>query len=237
MTIWTWVGAVLLLVGTAAIPVGVLLQRGRPKNPVGEISTDLGIALTTGALVALAVLLAAEDLDRAREIRDVRRDNLRFVREVAVQAGPTRKPFRFFDLQGQLLAGFDLSNADLASANLVGADLSGTNLSGAFMADADLTGANLTVADFRNANLSEVRFGRADLVGTNLRGADLFDADLEGVNLADACWDSTTTWPKGFQPQLQPNCGLWDAILTDDPTSAGPPPTATPIAGESSGPP
>ena len=200
----------------AAVPLGVYWRRNRATHVIGEVATDMGVAVATGALIALAVLFAAEDLETAREIRDIRRDNLRFVREVAVQSTPARKPFRFFDLEGQVVAGFDLSDSDLTSANLRGADLSGSDLKRSYMHRVDAERATFTAADFREAALTEANLAFARLSGANLRGANLTGASLRGVDFADVCWDRATKWPKGSEPKSAPNCGLWDFILTGE---------------------
>ncbi len=42
---------------------------------------------------------------------------------------------------------------------------------------------------------------RANLSGANLTGANLRGARLSGVNLARARGNTSTTWPKGFDPK------------------------------------
>jgi uncharacterized protein YjbI with pentapeptide repeats len=166
------------------------------------LASDAGVALVTGAVVGVVIFLATDSLERnlldAQETfeedrfeRDVRRDNLRFVREVATQVGPKTKPFAGLDLREGHLAGLDLSEADLAGADLAGADLAGANLKAA-----DLPGADLTDADLLGADLTD-----ADLTDADLSDADLSDAKLNDAILEDFTSDDDTVWPDGFEPR------------------------------------
>ncbi|MBM3506496.1 MAG: pentapeptide repeat-containing protein [Alphaproteobacteria bacterium] len=118
-------------------------------------------------------------------------------------------------LDGQDLAGVELSGAYLSGASLVRCNLADAILSGAKLILADLREANLTGADLRRADLSgtvlvgaklvraklahavlkrvELRDGQGRATGkvapTNLRGASLIDADLSFADLSEAAID------------------------------------------------
>jgi hypothetical protein len=88
----------------------------------------------------------------------------------------------------------------LHAANLRSADLRG-----AFLPSAGLNGADLRRADLRAAVLWGADLGRADLRGadlrrTRLRAAGLRLPGLRDANLSEAKYDSTTRWPRGFDP-------------------------------------
>jgi uncharacterized protein YjbI with pentapeptide repeats len=99
----------------------------------------------------------------------------------------------------------DLRSADLGLAKLENANLMGATLDDALIISAKLHGARLTYAHMWRAGLSGAdlrgaHVANADLRSANLCNADLSDADLSGANLTDVVYDSTTIWPRGFQP-------------------------------------
>jgi Pentapeptide repeats (8 copies) len=99
----------------------------------------------------------------------------------------------------------DLRSANLGLAKLENAYLMGATLDDALIISAKLHGARLTYAHMWRAGLSGAdlrgaHVANADLRSANLCNADLSDADLSGANLADVVYDSTTIWPRGFQP-------------------------------------
>jgi uncharacterized protein YjbI with pentapeptide repeats len=130
-------------------------------------------------------------------------ENVRFARELALQAGRA-KPMNSIDLHGANLSGLDLGcrprieksegehpcaqfdeddgtpasdTARMVRANLANADLS----------FADLTGAVLIEADLSNATLVQTELGGAVLAGANLAGANLsafgdFNSEPLGVS-------------------------------------------------------
>jgi uncharacterized protein YjbI with pentapeptide repeats len=220
----------LALVGVALMVLGSLYPILRRPDwferfHLAELSRDAGVAIVTGAVIGLVLTRVADTYEERRAALDVRRDNLRFVRE---KSGS--KVFAGLDLHDQTLAGLDLTGASFA-----GADLSGTNFCNTNLSNADFTGANLSDAllneefdcftDFsgtlfagtqldganlHGADLSSVDFGdevtgfaslaRAELSFTFLRGVDFSGVDLSGANLSGANYDSSTTWPNGFDP-------------------------------------
>jgi uncharacterized protein YjbI with pentapeptide repeats len=189
---WGWFAAGVLLGGLAVTGAGVWWRVGsarasRTRLVVSEVATDVGVALTTGAVVGLVLFAATETLERGlldaqeriderRVEREVQRDNVRFVREVATQPDPHDKPFARLDLREGQLALLDLTDANFSQANLTDADLQG----------ADLSRANLLLANLDRADLAGAHLIEADLSGVELRGADLSSADLSGANLHGA---------------------------------------------------
>jgi hypothetical protein len=122
---------------------------------------------------------------------------------------------------------WDLGQADLSKANLISADLEHADLERANLQDADLTRARLRRANFADADLSRAVLHHADLRGVDLRGAKLDLTDLRYANLRYAlvgevdlrtslitaeqlkglCFDSSTVFAAGAQPQqLAPQC-------------------------------
>ncbi len=89
------------------------------------------------------------------------------------------------NLAGARMHRIDLTEADLWHSNLSGADLTMANLNSAHLDHADLSGADLAGADLSHASLVQ---------------ADLRGANLEGTALGSAHYDSTSRWPKDFDP-------------------------------------
>jgi uncharacterized protein YjbI with pentapeptide repeats len=116
---------------------------------------------------------------------------------------------QFAQLAEASMSQSDLSHAALDRADLRGIDFHLTNLTQASMAEADLRDATLSSlqgapsnfmgADLRNAYLG-FDFRRVEMHGAKLSGADLTNSLLRPSNLSSACYDNTTTWPKGFEP-------------------------------------
>lgn len=84
------------------------------------------------------------------------------------------------------LAGAKLSGVRLDDANLIGANLSGADLTGANLNGADLTGAALEGAKFAGAILIEARLVNHNLAGVDFTGCDAAHADFSGSNLRGA---------------------------------------------------
>lgn len=98
------------------------------------------------------------------------------------------------------LAEADLVGSKLRDATLHQADLRGSDLRNADLRGACLVRANLEGADLRGARLTGASLNGAGLRGADLSGANLTAAVLTGADLAEARYDSTTTWPPGFDP-------------------------------------
>ena len=97
--------------------------------------------------------------------------------------------------------GNQVAGADLSGANLNRADLTGAVLTGAGDARADLTGTNLNYATITGINLDgaamagvqlnhvqafQVSWVRADLTGAQMTGANLAEGNFEGTNFTGA---------------------------------------------------
>ncbi len=136
-------------------------------------------------------------------------------------------------LTGANLKGANLSGACLFSAKLKGVILEDSNLRNADLTEAKLGGSNLESANLTMAILKGARFVKdvswwkypensapgdaekhaVNMLGVILKDADLAGADLRGVQnltpqqLVDACGDSKTNLPKGFErPVGWPEC-------------------------------
>ena len=96
------------------------------------------------------------------------------------------------------LNGVKLIAAYLPGINLWGADLSRANLAQAKLWGADLSQANLAQANLTRANLSGVKLKEA-----NLRGAKLNLVKCYGADFTGACYDDSTRFSRGFDPQSQ----------------------------------
>lgn len=128
------------------------------------------------------------------------------------------------DLEGSNLRNANLTEADLTQATMVAADLQDavanrasfvqaqmrdanclrTSLDHARLTGADCTDVSFFNASCRGANLNGI--GRiktvymSDLTGANLSGTDLSAANMFATKLDQVYWDSSTTWPDGFDP-------------------------------------
>jgi len=204
---WLWaLSAVFLVLGLLLILFGA--HEG-DASFVGKIAANAGLAVLTGAIIAVPIFVATQSIEdnriaEARRLEHqastdaIRRDNIRLVREIATQPVVLLKPF------GKL----DLRQAQLSKLDLSGADLHGADLRGAYMFDADLSGANIVYARLSKANLHATNMHGAQLIHADLRGARLEGAVLNGANLhgatltdadlTNAIYDDATLWPDGF---------------------------------------
>lgn len=205
---------------------------GRSLPALGEASIEVGAALMTGAILGWVLFPIEEnrfnreqDYEEARLQREERRDNIRFVREMATERNIERKPFADLDLQGATFVSFDFTDAELFRANLGEANLALADLTGAILTSSRLTNANLTSAHLNGSYMQEADLTGADLSDTQLIDADLSNADLSGANLrytnfsganlsgtnftetdlttatfTGASYDDTTVWPLDLRP-------------------------------------
>jgi uncharacterized protein YjbI with pentapeptide repeats len=201
---WGPEGALLSVVfatGLAFIRLGVRLDRRTGADETmmlgGRLAGDAGIALTTSAAVGFVLFLATSNLEHNLLEQGARRDDVRFVREMATAterrgampfSGLDLRDagFRRFDFAGADFAGAQLQDADLAEAVLRGARLSDADLTNAELADADLTAANLIDAILRDVELRDANLTAAYLRGATLAGAGLSGARFDGANLTEA---------------------------------------------------
>lgn len=163
----TWV-----LFGCAAAG-GLLLWVG------GEVKTQLGVALITGAVFAAAAYLAQKNFERQSYLASL----------------STAGDLPGFDDLGQDLTGATLASRDMRSARLLDARLNEANLADTSLVSADLTGAHLEKAVLFHTRFSEADMTGADLSGANIRGAKFDHANLGGVHLDGAHADLETCWP------------------------------------------
>lgn len=167
-----------------------------------ELVTGIISGLVASFVVAMFTINAQANLDDRREEKADRRENARFVRQLALDGKAAEGSFQGMDLSGTNLSGLnlkraDLSDADLSETNLSHADLSeatldGANLSGSTLVDMELSGATLLGANLSGAHLAGVRAGMlpSDRFGFDVRtdftGADFSQASLIGVKLSGA---------------------------------------------------
>ena len=105
-------------------------------------------------------------------------------------------------LEDSRLVAAHLEHARLRAAHLQGARLVKAHLDGAQLFRAHLEGANLLDAHLEGARLGEAHLSGAILCRAHLQGAYLRTAHgLGQADLSGAVWDTTTTWPDGFQPE------------------------------------
>jgi uncharacterized protein YjbI with pentapeptide repeats len=180
-----------------------------------EASIGLALAIV-GVLAAMWIANRQDQLARDLESASEVQENVRFVRQVAIDDAAL-KPFRGLNLRDATLSGLvlrcrtpppsppsgcadferaDLSgadmvtiilrDADLMDAKLRGADLQAADLTGAFLRGADLSKASLVATDLTEADLVEANLTDAELFGTHLRDADLTEANLTDASLYGA---------------------------------------------------
>ena len=187
---------------------GVALWLWRPRE---TRAYEVGLALLSGAVIALVVFVAQvgfdsriRDADAARaeeEERQALRLSLGSSRSLEGVDLSGRKDLREINLGRKRLRYSLLRGADLHGASLVGADMRETDLRDAFLHRAQLrradlqrafvTSADLGSADLSSANLSGARLSWASLAGARLRsatvrGAEVIRADLSGADLQAA---------------------------------------------------
>lgn len=242
---WVFLAAGVFAVGLSLMALGLRLKLDASENETsdargryvrGEFAVDAGIALTTGAVVGVALLLATQNVEESLADRQAGREDVRFVREVATQADARTKPFDGLNLREAQLGGLDLSDAHMSSTVMVDADLSGADLhnanlsraamSGADLNDVDLHNADLTAADLSDADLSDADLSPAyvyrtdlsgaDLTGVKLSGADLTEADLSGADLRNANLSGADLTDVSLRGANLSGADLSDAFVTDD---------------------
>lgn len=211
------------IVGATLVGAGVWSRYKSPSSgsatlspALADVANGAGIALLTGGVLGLVVLPIEDD----RLHRELRRDNVQFVRETVIGANDGMKPFAGLDLRGAQLTGLDLSYADLAGSDLRDADFEGTNLEGANLENVDLSSANLSGADLRMSDISGATLNRtllvqADLSCSDMRevsasGAYFRDANLAGVNLLRA-----EITQSGFEGANLSSAHLTSSVLED----------------------
>jgi len=200
-------GGVLIIV-LSVLP-GLWLWWPKRKDDVSR--SDLGVALMTGALIAVAVLAIQVSIDDKARKRDATR-----------QAADARQNFELtlslqrdltgIRLDGEDLRGIHFHGKKLEGASLIGsvmdevvlaeANLTNATLRGAKLVDADMTGVKAEWANFEGAHLEGAvlnssrlrgaRFIRAHLETAELRGAELLFANLQQSHLEGASFSQAS---------------------------------------------
>jgi Pentapeptide repeats (8 copies) len=140
-------------------------------------SSDLGAALVSGSVVALALFFLETQANRRSEKAN-------------------RQDLQLTANRQDDLTGIDLSGSNLAGFLLREKDLTRANLRRAVLRQAQLERSDLTQADLRGADLRE-----ANLQGANLRGANMSGTNLDGAAFRDAVADAGTIFPEEFDPR------------------------------------
>lgn len=173
---------------------------------------DLIVAVLSGAVVAIGTLYAQAFVDDRREEEADRRENLRFLRQLAADGKAKQVSFNGIDLQERDLRKLKLAGVDLDHANLKGADLLATDLSGASLIRTDLNDAWLIDTKLNEALLRSTDLSGAT-VATDLSNTFMTNVKLHGTDLSEAkmpmpndphfellilCYDENTKWPEDF---------------------------------------
>lgn len=164
-----WIVPILALLGLAVWALPSEWSADWTKYSQANRYSELGAALTGGAIIAGVVLFLERLFSVRAEDRTVK-----------------------FEMSRQN----DISGADLHDRNLTGsywrsktvrkAYLTNANLDNSVLADCDFTDAILFDVSFRGATVSEgTTFGGANLGGADFTGADLTGADLTGAFLKE----------------------------------------------------
>jgi uncharacterized protein YjbI with pentapeptide repeats len=161
-----------------------------PKRKDDASRSDLGVALMTGALIAVAVLAIQVSIDeKTRKREEIRQDadaRQNFELTLSLQQDLTGirldgKDLRGIHFHGKKLEGASLIGSVMDDVVLAEANLTGATLRGAKLADADMTGVRAEQANFEGAHLEG-----AVLTSSRLRGAQFIRAHLETAELRDA---------------------------------------------------
>jgi uncharacterized protein YjbI with pentapeptide repeats len=182
--------------------------------------SEVGSALMTGAVVALAIfLLEVGAQERTSDIEEQRADEQAVQTlklQVAVQdelygfdfrqvlESGREDAFSGFSFGSKLLEEADFRGLTLTGANFIGAKLVRAKLQGANLGGADLIGANLDGAKLNDSVLAHADLTAACLRDTELMEANLTGAELGGADLSGARFDADTVWPDGRKRKCLP---------------------------------
>lgn len=175
----------------AVISAALLLL---PRAKKSDLGNEVGLALVSGLVLALAAFVINVVLEDAFESRDRAR------REAETKLAINRLDQRIFrgeDLSEFNLSGmslvdpggdsvFDLSFANMHGIGFESAVLRGARIEDATLTEADLDGADLTDALLTNSDLTDATMTRVAAGGAWFADAVLAGADLRLANLADA---------------------------------------------------
>jgi uncharacterized protein YjbI with pentapeptide repeats len=189
----TWIPSWSPSLGRSKQP-GRLKRLGRRLNqtPPWWVSQIL-VATLVSLIVGGSILFAGNRFTEHQARHAERLENLRFVRDRALNNQGVGGPFAFsgFDLQDQSMDGLKLPQADFVLAKLRGAKLQATDLTGADFWRADLRDAALGLATLTGAHLtytdaSRAAFPQANLHNSEFLSPNLHDAELEWADLSCA---------------------------------------------------
>ena len=170
-------------------------SRFSAQLPAGEIVADslpelARLYIEGSEALKLRATIKAHHLNHLREKKDKwnlwRREN----REIQ----PMLACLEASELEGQSLAGYDLSYANLTSAKLRHCNLERVNFHQAILADANLTGAHLKKANFCRTDLYKTILKDAHLEDANLQGVQLAQTDLSGAHLRGCTVYGLSAW-------------------------------------------
>src|ERR687886_1143204 len=142
LPVWAIAVVAALLVTGTIIP-GIRLWWPTRTDPIRR--SDLGLALTTGAMIAFAVLIVQILVESRARQEDRNRQSVAEQQNLQIAIGPTN--LAGIGLKGDHMDGFYLRGKDLAGANLREAHLEQAVLVEANLRRADLTEATLPLAD------------------------------------------------------------------------------------------
>jgi uncharacterized protein YjbI with pentapeptide repeats len=186
LPVWA-IGLVAAVLVTGTVIPGLRLWWPTRTDPIRR--SDLGLALTTGAMIAFAVLIVQILVESRARQEDRKRQSVAEQQNLQIAIGPTNLAgigLARDHLDGFYLRGKDLAGANLRKAHLKQAVLVDANLQRADLTDATLPRANLSRADLRGARLHAADLERTRLPLALLDGAFLDHANLEKANLTDA---------------------------------------------------
>jgi uncharacterized protein YjbI with pentapeptide repeats len=220
------VGLLGVLFLALVIAAGVRLWM--PMSSRKASRADVGVALMTGAVVAIVVLLLEvstqlrfNDIE-SRRAKDQARQAL--LLQVAVADHLAGARFSNEDLHDFYFVSKDLTDANFSGANLRNAIFISATLVSAHLDHADLRGANLSAANLQEADLSKANLtggailSQACLQGTDLQGATMTGADLSSSNTSFAKYDGETFMPDGkMMACAQAPCRLPAVSVEPDP--------------------
>jgi len=204
-----WALPVVGAVGLVGLGLALVAVQLDGATRATELMRELGGAIVSGAVVALAILLFEESMEEHRARRNELLERKRDVHDAMVADAQMRHALFTAlamrdDLEGITLAGHDLqafvgagrslknadlSRSDLSRSDLSGSDLSGSDLSFANLSDADLSNAKLSGTNLLAADLSRAILFKTSLPKSNLHMAELKDAQIIGADFTDADMD------------------------------------------------
>lgn len=179
----------------------------RADGERSRLKGELLVALVVGSLISAATIAVqakldgdaaarAEDLAERAEVAAQRRDDLRFVREVASAPGAAARPFDGLDLTEANISGLPLG-CDMPPAPDCASFVRTT------LKQASLVGADLRGARFQVSNAASASFARADLRRAYFDTSDLASTDFEQADLRGAIFGDSFVYDDGEEPSFR----------------------------------